>query len=60
MVVSLDSKLNVIMNALASLSRKTIEIEGVMTGLHNDGAYVITLYRVYKAQNSEVATLPSI
>jgi hypothetical protein len=62
MAESLDSKLDAIMNALASLSHRTAEIEGVMAGLHSDGASVIAPSRVYQPQNSapEEATLPSI
>jgi hypothetical protein len=62
MAESLDSKLDAIMNALASLSHRTAEIEGVMAGLHSDGASVIAPSRVYQPQNSapEGATLPSI
>ena len=38
---SLDSKFNVIMNAIASLSQRTAEIERIISGLHNDKAFVI-------------------
>ena len=57
MAESLDSKLDAIMNTLASLSHRTAEIEGVMASLHNDGASVVASSRVYQAQNSEEITL---
>lgn len=38
MTESLDSKLDAIMNVLASLSDKSAEIEKVMAGLYNDEA----------------------
>ena len=47
MAESLESKLDAIMNALASLSHETAEIEGVMAGLHNDGAFGIAPSRIY-------------
>ena len=53
---SLDSKFNVIMNAIASLSQRTAEIERIISGLHNDKAFVIEHFRTYQVQNSEVAT----
>ena len=60
MAENLDSKLDAIMNALASLSHRTAEIEGVMVGFHNDGASVIEPSRAYQTQNSEEKTLPPI
>ena len=62
MAESLESKLVAIMNALASLSHKTAEIEGVMAGLHHNGVSGIALSRVYQPQSSasEEAVLPSI
>ena len=60
MAESLDSRLDAIMNVLASLSQKTAEIERVIAGLHNDGVFVIAPSRVYHAQNSEETILSSI
>ena len=48
------------MNALASLSHRTVKIEGVMARLHNNGRYVIEYSRAYYAQISEETTLSSI
>ena len=53
---SLDSKFNVIMNAIASLSQRTAEIERIISGLHNDKTFVIEPFRAYQVQNSEEAT----
>jgi len=47
MAESLESKLDAIMNVLASLSHRTAEIEEVMVGLHSDGASGIAPSRVY-------------
>ena len=52
MAESLESKVDAIMNALASLSHRTAGIEGVMAGLHNDGASRIAPSRVYQPQSS--------
>jgi hypothetical protein len=62
MAQSLESKLDAIMNALASLSHRTAEIEKVMAGLHSDGASGIAPSRVYQPQSSapEEAALPSV
>ena len=62
MAESLESKLDAIMNVLALLSHRTAEIEGVMAGLHNDGASGIVPSRVYQPQNSapEEVVLPSV
>ena len=62
MAESLESKLDAIMNALASLSHRTAEIEGVMAGLHSDGAPGIAPSRIYQPQSSapEEAALPSV
>ena len=61
MAESLDSKLDGIINALASLLHRTAKIEGIMAGLHNEGAFVIAPSRVYHDQNSALdeASLPS-
>ena len=40
MAENLKTKLDAIMSALVILSHRTAEIEGVMAGLHNDGAFV--------------------
>ena len=53
---SLDSKFNVIMNAIASLSQRTAEIERIISELHNDKTFVIEHFRAYQVQNSEEAT----
>ena len=60
MAWSLDFKLDVIINALASLSHRTTKIEGVMAELHNNGTYVIEPSKAYHAQNYEETILPSI
>jgi len=62
MAESLESKLDAIMNALASLSHRTAEIEGVMAGLHNDRASGIAPSKAYQPQTSapEEAVLPSV
>ena len=59
---SLKSKLDAIMNALAMLSHRTAEIEGVMAGLHNGGTSKIAQSRVHQSQSSapEEVVLPSI
>ena len=62
MAESLESKLDAIMNALATLSHRTAEIEGVMAGLHNDGALGIAQARVHQSQSfvPEEAAPPSV
>lgn len=62
MAENLESKLDAIMNALALLSHRTAEIEGVMAGLHSDGVSGIAPSRAYQPQNSapEEVALPSI
>ena len=62
MAESLESKLDAIMNALATLSHRTAEIEGVMAGLHNDGALGIAQARVHQSPNfvPEEAAPPSV
>lgn len=60
MVENIDSKLDVIMNAIASLWHRTIVIGKIIEVLHNDGASVIEPSRAYKIQNSEETTLPLI
>ena len=47
MAENLETKLDAIMSAIAVLSHRTAEIEGVMAGLHNDGAFVTAQSRVY-------------
>lgn len=47
---SSESKLDVITNALATLSQRTIEIEGVIARLHNDGTSRITQSRISQPQ----------
>ena len=47
MAESLNSKLDIIMNVLTSLSHKTAKIKKVMAGFHNDEAYVIAPSRAY-------------
>jgi hypothetical protein len=58
----LETKLDAIMSALAVLSHRTAEIEGVMAGLHNDGAFVTAQPRDHQPQNfvPEEAALPSV
>ena len=50
------------MNTLATLSQRTTEIEGVMTGLHNDGLSITAQSRVHQSQCFilEVGALPSV
>jgi len=62
MAENLESKLDAIMNALASLSHRTAEIEGVIVGLHNNGASGIVPSKAYQPQTSapEEAILPSV
>ena len=50
------------MDTLATLSHRTAEIEGVMAGLHNDGASVTAQSRVHQSQGyiPEEAALPSV
>ena len=43
MAETLESKLDAIMSAIAALSHRQAEMEGVMAGLHNDGASGIVL-----------------
>lgn len=52
MTESSESKLDAIMNALATLSQRTAEIEGVVARLHNDGASGIAQPRVHQLQTS--------
>jgi Retrotransposon gag protein len=51
MTESSESKLDAIMNALATLSQRIAEIEGVMARLHNDGASVIAQAGVHQSQS---------
>ena len=62
MAESSESKLDAIMNVLATLSQRTAEIEGVMARLHNDGAPGIAQSRIHQPQASatEEAALPLI
>ena len=62
MVESLESKLDAIMNVLASLSHRTAEIKRAMARLYSDGAFGIAPSRVYQPQNSapEEAVLLSV
>ncbi len=50
MAESFESKLDAIMNALATLSHRTAEIEGVMARLHNDRASVTTQSKGHPSQ----------
>lgn len=50
MTESSESKLDAIMNALATLSHRTAEIEGVIARLHNDGASGVAQSRVHQPQ----------
>lgn len=52
MTESSESKLDAIMNALATLSQRTAEIEGVVARIHNDGASGIAQSRVHQLQTS--------
>ena len=40
------------MNAIATISHRTMETKGVMAGLHGDGASVIAQSRLHQSQNS--------
>ena len=62
MAENLETKLDAIMSTLAALSHKIAEIEGVMAGLHDDGAFVTSQSRVHQPHNSvpEEAALPSV
>ena len=50
------------MSALAALTHRTAEIEGVMAGLDNDGAFVTAQSRIHQPQNFELekAALPLV
>ena len=50
MAEGLESRLDAIMNALATLSHRTAEIEGVMAGLHNDGASGVAQSKFHQPQ----------
>ena len=62
MAKNLETKLDAIMSALAALSHRNAKIEGVMEGLHNDGAFVTAQSRVHQPWNFvlEEAALPSV
>ena len=62
MAENLESKLDTIMNTLVTLSHRTAEIEGVMAGLHNNGASGIAQPRIHQSQTTvaEEAALPLI
>ena len=49
---SLESKLDAIMNAVATLSQRTAEIEGVIIRFQNDGAFGIAQSRIHQPQAS--------
>ena len=49
MVENLESKLDAIMSALAMLSHRATEIEGVMARLHNDGAPGIAQPKIHQS-----------
>ena len=51
MAESLESKLDAIMNALATLSHRTAEIKGVIAGLHNGGTFEIAQSEVHQSQS---------
>jgi hypothetical protein len=58
----LESKLDAIMSALAALSHREVEMEGVMAGLHNDGAPGIAPSRIHQSQVTalEEAAIPFV
>nr|PNR52172.1 hypothetical protein PHYPA_008546 [Physcomitrium patens] len=62
MTESSESKLDAIMNVLATLSQRTAEIEGVVARLHNDGASGMGQSRLHQPQTSTLgeATLPQV
>ena len=62
MARNLESKLDAIMSAPATLSHRTAKIEGVMARLHNDGALVIAQLRIHKSQTTalEESVLPLV
>jgi len=62
MAENLESKLDAIMSALATLSHRTTEIEGVMAGLHNETVSGIAQPRIHQSQvtTSEEAALPMV
>ena len=62
MAENLESKSDAIMSVLATLSPRTTKIEGVMAGLHNDGAPGIAQPRIHQSQTTapEGAMLPSV
>ena len=49
MAETLESKLDAIMSALAALLHRQAEMEGVMAGLHNDGAPGMTQSRLHQS-----------
>ena len=57
-----ESKLDAIMSALATLSHRQAEMEGVMAGLHNDGASGIAPSRIHQSQATaaEEAAIPLV
>ena len=62
MAETLESKLDAIMSALAVLSHRQAEMEGVMAGLHNDGASGIAPSRIHQSQVTapEEAAIPLV
>ena len=60
MAKTLESKLDTIMSALAALSHRQAEMEGVVAGLHNDGASEMTQSRLHQSQATalEEAAMP--
>lgn len=62
MTESSESKLDAIMNALATLSQRTAEIEGVVARLHNDGVSGIAQSKLHQPQISALGetTLPQV
>ena len=62
MAETLESKLDAIMSALAALSHRQAEMEGVMAGLHNDGASRIAPSRIQQSQATapEEAAIPLV
>ena len=50
MAENLESKLDAIMSALATLSLRTSEIEGVMAGVHNNVACGIAQSKIHQFQ----------
>ena len=62
MAKTLESKLDTIISALATLSHRQAEMEGVMAGLHNDGASGIASSRIHQSQTTppEEAAIPLV